>query len=70
MACNSMEEESSGEKTMNKTSWLELITGIILIVMFLVSWLVFKNIKPFDWVILLLGVLDLISVVAFHKKDN
>lgn len=40
---------------MSKRSLVELVVGIILVGFFLVSWLVFKNIKTSDWVALLLS---------------
>ncbi len=55
---------------MNKKSLIELIAGIVLICLFLISWLVFKNIKPFDWVLLGLGILDLGYFAYTYKKDG
>ena len=53
---------------MSKTAVIELIAGIILICLFLISWLVFKNIKTSDWIALILGVLDLIIFALTIKK--
>ena len=36
-----------------------LIAAIILIGLFLVSWLVFKNIKTSDWIMLFVGIVNL-----------
>ena len=44
---------------MSKRAIIELIAAIVLIGLFLISWLVFKNIKLSDWISLLIGVLDL-----------
>ena len=40
---------------MSKKALIVLIVGIIMICLFLVSWLVFKNIKTSDWVALVVG---------------
>lgn len=55
---------------MSKTAIVELIVGIILICLFLISWLVFKNIKASDWIALVLGVLDLIIFALTIKKEK
>ncbi len=55
---------------MSKRALVELIVGIILIVFFLVSWLVFRNIKTSDWVALALGVVDLGIFAYTYKKDK
>ena len=44
---------------MSKRAIIELIIAIVLIGLFLISWLVFKNIKASDWISLFLGVVDL-----------
>ncbi len=54
---------------MDKNSWITLIVGIILIGFFMVSWLVFKNLKTSDWVALILGILDLI-IFALRLNKN
>ncbi len=55
---------------MNKKSLVFLIVGIVLVCLFLVSWLVFKNIKTTDWLCLILGVLDLGFFAYTLKKDK
>ncbi len=55
---------------MDRNSWIYLIVGIILIGLFMVSWLVFKNIKTTDWVCLALGILDLIMLVFNLNKNK
>ena len=62
--------ESSRRKNKSKTAIVELIVGIILICLFLISWLVFKNIKASDWIALVLGVLDLIIFALTIKKEK
>ncbi len=54
----------------SKNSIINLIVAIISLGLFAVSWLVFKNIKTFDWVILAIGVLDLIGFFYELKKKN
>ena len=51
-------------------SYLAKIAGIIQIRLFLISWLVFKNIKTSDWIALALGVLDLIVFTLTIKKEK
>ncbi len=55
---------------MNKRALVELIVGIVLICLFLISWLVFKNIKTSDWIALGLGILDLGLFVYSCKKGK
>jgi hypothetical protein len=55
---------------MNKNSMIQLIVAIIAFGLFLVSWLVFKNIKTSDWIILAVGVLDLIVFFLGLKKNK
>lgn len=52
---------------MNKNSIIQLIVAVIA---FVLSWLVFKNIKTSDWVILAVGVLDLIVFFLGLKKNK
>ncbi len=55
---------------MNKDSIIQLIVAIVAFGLFLISWLVFKNIKTFDWVILALGVVDLIIFYIGLNKNK
>lgn len=55
-------------KKMNKNTWILLIVGIILIGLFMISWLVFKNLKVSDWIALGIGILDLVILVISLKK--
>lgn len=55
---------------MNKNSIIQLIVAIVAFGLFLLSWLVFKNIKISDWVILAVGVLDLIVFFLGLKKNK
>ena len=55
---------------MDKNSWIQLIVAIVLIGMFMVSWLIFKNIKTSDWVCLVFGILDLIIFVLYLNKKK
>ena len=55
---------------MNKDSIIQLIIAVIAFGLFLLSWLVFKNIKTSDWVILVVGVLDLIVFFLRLKKNR
>ena len=55
---------------MSKRTIIELIVGIILVCLFLISWLVFKNIKSSDWIALLIGVLNLGLFVYYYKEDR
>ncbi|MBR7188800.1 MAG: hypothetical protein IKD53_09630 [Clostridia bacterium] len=63
---NGFKEDSA----MSKSALIELIVGIILLGLFLISWLVFKNIKVSDWISLALGVLDLIAFAFTLKKEK
>ena len=60
---------SEGKK-MDKNSWIQLIVGIILIGLFMVSWLAFKNIKITDWICLAVGILDLVIFVLYLSKKK
>lgn len=55
---------------MEKNAVILLIVSIIAFVLFLVSWLVLKNIKPIDWVVLALGIADLIILFADLEKGK
>lgn len=55
---------------MDKNAWIQLIVAIVLIGMFMVSWLIFKNIKTSDWVCLVFGILDLIIFVLYLNKKK
>lgn len=55
---------------MSKNSMIQLIVAIIAFGLFLLSWLVFKKIKTTDWVILAVGVLDLIVFFLGLKKNK
>ena len=58
------------ENKMNRNSIIQLIVAIVAFGLFLLSWLVFKNIKISDWVILAVGVLDLIVFFLGLKKNK
>ncbi len=55
---------------MSKRALVELIIGIFLICLFLISWLVFKNIKTSDWIALGIGIVDLGLFVYTCKRDK
>ena len=55
---------------MSKNALVELIVGIVLICLFLISWLVFKNIKTTDWIALGIGILDLGLFAYTYKKEK
>ena len=55
---------------MNKDSIIQLLVAIFAFGLFCLSWLVFKNIKTTDWVILAVGVLDLIVFLMGLKKNK
>ncbi len=55
---------------MSKRALVLLIVGIILVCLFLIAWLVFKNIQTSDWISLILGVLDLGLFAYTLKKDK
>ena len=55
---------------MNKNSIIQLIVAIIFLGLFLISWLVFNNIKTTDWVSLIVGVLFLIAFFLGLKKNK
>ena len=68
--CLSLWSNVKEEIEISKSALVELIVGIILICLFLPSWLVFKNIKPSDWGALGLGNLDLIIFALTIKKEK
>ena len=55
---------------MDKNSWIQLIVGIILIGLFMVSWLAFKNIKITDWNCLAVGILDRVIFGLYLSKKK
>ncbi len=55
---------------MSKRSLALLIVGIILVCLFLISWLVFKNTQTSDWIWLILGLLDFGLFAYTLKKDK
>ena len=55
---------------MKASSVIELIFGIIMICLFLLPWLVFKDIKTADWIALALGVLNLIFFAVSLKNNK
>lgn len=55
---------------MSKRALVELIVAIFLICIFLISALVFKNIKTSDWIALILGVMDLALFAYTLKTDK
>ncbi len=56
---------------MSRDSIIQLIVAVIAFVLFLISWLVFKNIKLTDWIILVVGILDLIVFfIGLGKKKQ
>ena len=55
---------------MSKSAIIELVCAIISFGLFLFSWLVFKNVTTTDWIILLVGVLDVIAFIWQLKKDK
>ena len=55
---------------MNKNSVVQLLVALFAFGLFLLSWLVFKNIKVSDWIILGVGVLDLIVFFLGLKKNK
>ena len=55
---------------MSKNSIIQLIVAIITLGLFLISWLVFKNIKVTDWLLLVVGILDLVSFFIGLGKDK
>ena len=55
---------------MSRHAIVELIVAVVLIGLFLISWLVFKNIKTSDWISLGIGILDLILFAYTMKKDK
>ena len=55
---------------MKASSVIELIAGIILIGLFMLSWLVFKNIKVTDWLALAFGVVDLVYFALTIKQGK
>ena len=60
-----------GKVKVSRDSIIQLIVAAIAFCLFLISWLVFKNIKISDWIILAVGVLDLIVFfIGLGKKKN
>ncbi len=55
---------------MGRNSIIQLIVAIIFLGLFLISWLVFNNIKTTDWVSLIVGVLFLIVFFLGLKKNK
>ncbi len=56
---------------MSRNSIIQLIVAAFAFCLFLISWLVFKNIKISDWIILAVGVLDLIVFfIGLGKEKN
>lgn len=55
---------------MSKNSIIQLVVAIITLGMFLMAWLVFKNIKVTDWLILAVGILDLITFFIGLRKEK
>ena len=55
---------------MSKNSIIQLIVALITLGMFLMAWLVFKNIKATDWLLLAIGILDLITFFMGLGKDR
>jgi Na+/proline symporter len=55
---------------MGRNSIIQLIVAIIFLGLFLISWLVFGNIKTTDWVSLIVGVLFLIAFFLGLKKNK
>ena len=81
VACNSgkvfadamveyLKDKYRKEHFMNKNSIIQLLVAIFAFGLFCLSWLVFKNIKTTDWVILAVGVLDLIVFFMGLKKNK
>ena len=54
----------------SKNTIIQLIVAIFALGLFLISWLVFKNIKISDWIILAVGILDLVVFFLQLKKDK
>ena len=55
---------------MSKRAIIELIVALISFGLFLISWLVFKNVKFSDWIILIVGCLDLVAFSLELKKGK
>ena len=55
---------------MSKSAVVELICAIVAFGFFLISWLVFKNITTTDWIILIVGCLDLVAFYLQLKSDR
>ena len=66
-AQNGMTIRSEEEDTMR---FFQLILGILVISCFFISWLVFKRIDFWDWIILGLGVSDLVHFFSTGKKEE
>lgn len=54
----------------NKNNTIMLIAGIIMVCLFLISWLVFKHITVIDWLILGLGIVDIAYFVYVSTKGK
>lgn len=55
---------------MSKSAVIELLCAIVAFGFFLISWLVFKNVTRTDWIILIVGCLDLVAFYLELKKDK
>lgn len=55
---------------MNKNSLIQLFVAIVAFGLFLLAWLVFKNVNTTDWIILGVGILDLIVFFLGLKKNK
>ena len=69
-ACYDDIENALRRNPMSRNAIIELVAGIILIGLFLIAWLVFKNIKSSDWIALVLGVLDLICFAITVNREK
>ena len=58
------------EKDMSKSAVIELLCAIVAFGFFLISWLVFKNVTRTDWIILIVGCLELVAFYLELKKDK
>ena len=55
---------------MNRTAIIWLIAGIIMIGLFMESWLVFNNIRIVDWIVLALGAVNVACFGLSLKMAN
>lgn len=53
-----------------KNGMILLICAVVAFVLFLISWLVFRNVKPADWIILAIGAADLCVYFLIQKKEK